>query len=177
MHNLESFLREHSMSVKEFELFHGAVLTKLVRGERSVVLTLIETRQDDGWAVYLLNDEVNFYIKHSTSPRRLIRGNGGYSWTFTFNLEHLDKIRSLAKLNPICLVLVCGQKNIKEGRMEVCFLEPNELLKVIDLDHGDSKSVTVRYTLDSRKLRIFQDRKEIHSVFLNALDNYKIPGR
>lgn len=36
------------MPIKQFELFHGAVLTKLVRGGGKVKLTLIETRPRRG---------------------------------------------------------------------------------------------------------------------------------
>lgn len=39
-----------AVSIREFELFHGAALTKIVRAERPVTLRLIETRPDDAWA-------------------------------------------------------------------------------------------------------------------------------
>lgn len=44
--------RPQAMSVKEFELFHGAVLTKLLRSEKPVALRLIETRP---WEVLIVS--------------------------------------------------------------------------------------------------------------------------
>ena len=79
------------MSIKEFELFHGAVLTKLVRIERPITVTLIETQREQTWSVYKVMDG-QLFIKHSTSPRPLSRGKGGYSWTFTFSPEHISQI-------------------------------------------------------------------------------------
>ncbi len=162
------------MSVKEFELFHGAVLAKLVRNERPITLRLIETRFDDG-RVYTLNDIIELYVKHSISPRRLTRDEGGYSWTFTFNSEHINQIRELKKKRPTYLVLVCAHRDVKGGRAETCLINLEEHIDVLDLDGDGQQSITVRYKKGAKKLRIFLDRKEKLFVPLNALDNWEIP--
>lgn len=162
------------MSVKEFELFHGAVLTKLVRNEKPITLRLIETRFDDS-RVYTINDMVELYVKHSISPRQLTRGDGGYSWTYSFNPEHIKQIRELKKKHPTYLVLVCAHRDIKDARAETCLIDLHEHNDVLDLESDDQQSITVRYKTGAKKLRVFLDRKEKFLVALNALDNWEIP--
>ncbi len=162
------------MSVKEFELFHGAVLAKLVRNEKPITLRLIETRFDDG-RVYTLNDVIELYVKHSISPRQLTRGDGGYSWTFTFNAEHINQIRELKKKRPTYLVLVCAHRDVKDARVETCLINLEEHADILNLDGSGQQSITVRYKAGAKKLRIFLDRQEKFLVALNALDNWEIP--
>ena len=162
--------------IKNFELFHGAVLTKLMRNTRPLTLRLVQTRPDDNWAVYTLNDEIDIFIKHCTSPRENIRAEGGLSWTFTFNQEHIKELRELKEKRPISLALVCGQKNLSDGRMEICLIKPDELHEVINFDVDDQKSITVRYKKGAKKLRIYFERQEKLLVALNAIENWEIPG-
>lgn len=162
------------MSVKEFELFHGAVLTKLVRNEKPITLRLIETRFDDS-RVYTLNDVVELYVKHSVSPRQLRKDDGGYSWTFTFNQEQLNKIREHEKKRPTYLALVCGHKEIKKSRIEICLISPDVRKKIIEPEGVDQHSITVRYKVRTKKFRIMQNRQEMLSIPLNALETWEIP--
>ena len=64
------------MSVKEFELFHGAVLTKVLRSDRPVALRLVGTRPGENWSTYTLNDAVDLLVSHSKSPRSVARSGG-----------------------------------------------------------------------------------------------------
>ena len=162
------------MSIKEFELFHGAVLTKLVRNDRPISLSMIETKPEDSWAVYTINDEVNIFIKHSTTSRLINRGKGGFSWTFAFNVENLAKLKGE---RPTYIALVCGHKSVKDSRMEICFLSPFQVEQVIDFDRGTSQSITIRYITGAKKLRVFQGRKVGIMISLNDLDKWEIPGR
>jgi len=82
------------MPLREFELFHGAVLTKLVRNDRPVALRMIETRPSEAWAMYLINNEVPLLVKHSTNSRELRRRQGARSWTFVFGNDQLREVRS-----------------------------------------------------------------------------------
>jgi activator of HSP90 ATPase len=50
------------MPLREFELFHGGVITKIVRSERPVTLRLIETKPEEKWSTYTLNDKVDLFI-------------------------------------------------------------------------------------------------------------------
>jgi hypothetical protein len=163
------------MSIKEFELFHGAVLTRLVRSDRPITVTLIETRPEDTWSVYKIIDS-QLFIKHSTSPRPLTREIGGYSWTFTFSPDHINQISDLRKEHPTCVALVCGISNIKQGRMEICFINHDEIPEILELDNPDTQSVTVRYNKGAKKFRVLLNRKEKLLIYLNAIDRWNIPG-
>lgn len=52
------------MAIKEFELFHGAVLAKLLRSNEPITLCLIERSERDPWASYRINDACSIYIKY-----------------------------------------------------------------------------------------------------------------
>jgi hypothetical protein len=58
------------MAIRQFELFHGAVLTKLVRRGQRVALTMIETSPNDPWAVYTINDAVDVHSLGREAPFR-----------------------------------------------------------------------------------------------------------
>jgi hypothetical protein len=163
------------MSIKDFELFHGVVLTRLVRSDKPLTLRMIETH-DDSWGVYKINDEVELFIKHSTSPRKLSRGKGGWSWVFHFSLEHIKLLKEIQTSRPVYIALVCGRKEIKRRRMEICFLEPDDFAKVIDLSKPEAQSVTIRYEVGKKNFRAFLNREEIALSSLNAIDRWQVPG-
>jgi hypothetical protein len=164
-----------SMTIKLFELFHGAVLTKLVRKDRPVTVTLIETRQDEAWSVYKIID-CYLFIKLSTSPSSLSGGKGGYSWSFTFTPEHIKQIIRIREDSALYLALICGFQNVKVGRSEICFIDQNEIPEVIDLDNPNQQSLRVRRNTGAKKFRLFVDRKEKISIYLSALERWDIPG-
>ena len=56
------------MSIKDLELLHGAVLTKLVRSDNPITLRMIETNRNEARSAYTLNDEVILYIKYHKKP-------------------------------------------------------------------------------------------------------------
>jgi hypothetical protein len=162
------------MSIKDFELFHGVVLNRLVRSDKPLTLRMIETH-DDKWGLYTLNDEVELFIKHSVSPRKLSRGKGGKSWVFHFSEEHLSRINEIQANRLVYVALVCGAQKIKD-RMEICFLEPEDFVKVIDLSNPEAQSVTIRYTTGNKNFRAFLNREEIALSSLNAIDRWQVPG-
>lgn len=165
------------MSIKEFELFHGAVLTKLIRSDKSINLSMFETKLDDAWAAYTVNDAADIYIKHSLASRPRKKDEGGFSWTFIFNSEHIAQIKEIQIKRPVYIALVCGHKSIKEDRMEICFLDPDKVFDVLDFESTGTQSITVRYNAGAKKLRIYQERKPDVLVALNELDKWEIPGR
>lgn len=165
------------MSIKEFHLFHGAVLAKLIRSGKPISLSMIETKPDDAWASYTINMAEEIYIKHSATPRANSRGEGGYSWTFVFSPGHISQLNKIQRERPLNIALVCGHKSIKDERMEICFLKPEDVAQVIDFEELASQSVTVRYVNGAKKLRVFQERKVEVMVSLNELDKWEIPGR
>lgn len=80
------------MTVKLFELFHGIVLTKLVRNDKPLTLRLIETDKDESWIRYEINAEVSLFVKHSYTPKERKREET-LAWTFSFTPKDIQQIR------------------------------------------------------------------------------------
>jgi hypothetical protein len=108
------------MSIQQFELFHGAVLAKLMRSDRPIALRMIETK-DEAWSVYTVNDEVELFIKIRTTANELSREKDGLSWQFVFTPEQVEQIRNLYTTKKVAIALVCGRQNIKDD-MQIAFI-------------------------------------------------------
>jgi hypothetical protein len=163
------------MSVREFELFHGVVLTKLLRSQRPVNLRMIETRPGEMWSAYTINDEVDLFIKHSTTPRNVARGRGGRSWPFVFGLKQLQQMAQSGAKRPVWVALVCGSRDAKDDDMQVCLLHPSQMAQLVDTSVGAQQTVTVRY-VPRGKLRVFKGRREHCLVSQRRLDEWDVPG-
>jgi len=152
------------MAIKEFELFHEACLTRFVRRDKPMTFRLIEVEPSQSWSTYRVND-VNIFIKHSANPKEL--KSGGTSWTFQFNDNQIQQIKTGCHV-----VLVCGAKTIKQ-HMEICFIEYPMIDKLLA---GSAKSVTVSL-LDGQGFRVKSaaiGEKEI--IARNAIDSFEIPA-
>lgn len=163
------------MAVREFELFHGVVLTKLTRSKRPITLRMIETKPSEAWSTYIINDEVLLVIKHSTNQRRLERTRSGLSWTFVFSPEQLRQLQPSDSHKQVFAALVGGGKDVKKDTMQVCLLDWEEIQKILDLRSSKSVSLTVRY-LPGKALRVFHERKQELLVPQNRVDKWEIPG-
>ena len=163
------------MAIKQFQLFHGAVLTQLVRNDRPLTLRMIETHPDDAWAVYTINDQVDLFIKHCASPRGLTRQRGASRWQFVFSPEQIAQLRALAAEREVHSALVCGRRDLKEGDMHVCLLNMKELVQLIDLESASTQSITVKY-LPGKKLRVSAPHGQDLLISQNALAQWEVPG-
>lgn len=179
---MNAALRSQSVSVPtvhEFEMFHGIVLTKLVRRHHPVSLSMIETRTRDAWAEYKVNDEVVLYVKHSTSPQSLKR-EGGIAWNFSFASDHIDRIRALKNDGDICIALVCGDRDLAELRvMQICLLQKHQVVDLLDLESTRSQTIRVRYLPGTGKsLRVRGSLTGMTELVVprSGLDNWQIPG-
>ncbi len=107
--------------IKEFEFFHGAVLSKLIREEKFCdTLTKFNSESNSS---FIFNEQIGIYIKYSTKRMS--------PWNFTFMKAHQDEIREMKKsLSEVFVVLVCNDDGI------VC-LSYSELKKVLDENHED----------------------------------------
>lgn len=153
------------MPLKEYELFHGAVLTRLVRKDKPVTLRLIETNTSESWSVYRIND-VNIFFKHSSNPKDLKKG--GKSWTFPFTDKQLDKINKSTHL-----ALVCGDKDTKSKEMEICFIESSDVSILLS---ESAKSITA-HVEKNNSFRVSSSAvREKIIVSRNAIDNYEVPA-
>jgi len=112
--------------IKEFEFYHGAVLTKIAQSDKKVSISSYPTPSR---CSYVINGNMGLYIKHSTN--RLT------PWGFSFARIHQDEIKSMAKsLDNVYIALVCG----KDG---IACLSFEELKIVLDDDHSDHEWIRV----------------------------------
>lgn len=155
------------MPVRQFELFHGAVLTKLLRSERPVALRLVETRPKESWSTYTVNDTVDLLVTHSKSDRRIKQDGGATAWTFPFSRNQLRQINGSER--PVWVALVCGRKNPFARDMHIWLLDPEQISAV-------APSVTVRKPTGRGQFRVFKDRYEEFRVPQSRLDNWQVPG-
>lgn len=168
------------MAIKEIELFHGAVLMKLLRGDRPVSLKLFEFKADPSRAAYWVNDEVCLYVKHSKTPQERQRKGFECVWHFQFNTSHLKEMESLREEFEVYAVLVCGDENVSNGSdMFICFLTPENLAACIDLDATETQSITVANKKRS-KLRVWGNKNTAYDPLLvdkGAMDKWDVPGQ
>jgi len=173
------YFKEDKMAdVREFELFHGIVLTKLLRSEKPTTLRMVETNPQQAWAAYEINDEVTLYIKYRTGPHTLSRGEGGQSWAFVFSSSELEKIQALKSKKQVYLALVCGKKAITGGDcgMRTCLLDPDKLRRIIDVTATGRQTVTVK-SMPGKSLRVSgSSTTKPLIVSRNELDTWIVPG-
>lgn len=163
------------MTVKEFELYHGVVLAKVLRSEKPVALRLIETRSGENWSTYTLNDAVDLLVSYSKTPRPVSRQGGGTSWTFVFNRNQLRQMNPEGRGRPVWVALVCARKSLADGEMQVCLLDPEQLRDTVSFTEVQ-QSLTVRKPRGKGKLRVFKDRHERFLVAQSRLDKWEVPG-
>ena len=163
------------MPVKEFELFHGIVLTKLLRSEKPVALRLVETKPKESWSTYTVNDEIDLLVTHSKSPRLIKRNGGATAWSFQFSQNQLRQMNPELCGRPVWVALVCGRRNPNHGDMHVCLLDPEQIGDAVDLA-AQNPSVTVRKPTGKGMFRVLRNRREKFKVSLSRLDKWKVPG-
>ncbi|OHB76255.1 MAG: hypothetical protein A2Z25_16215 [Planctomycetes bacterium RBG_16_55_9] len=184
------------MPIRDFELYHGALLTKLVRSDRPVTLRMIETEADECWSAYTIDDTVTVYTKASGHGKFYEKDNS-VKWTFTFQPKHLNDLRRLSEQNDVYIALVCANHSIPRqvpfslGSYEeewrrwlelenalrhkltgICFLEPDEWRRCFDLDDHRTQSIVVELAkgkafLVNNHLRVAQ----------KALDSWQVRPR
>lgn len=167
------------MGVKDFELFHGAVLAKLIRNGRPISLKLIEMQIDQSRCAYLINDSTYVYVKHSKTPKESKKDENTFSWVFSFTPEHLQEIKELKGEKDLCLALVCGQNEItRKTPIEVCFLEWDQIAECFEMEAVGQQSITVKYKKGC-KMRVWGRGNTMHHPLLinqDALTVWKVPG-
>jgi hypothetical protein len=160
------------MPIQEFELYHGAVLTKVMRTDPMPTLRLIEKDQSDAWGSYRVNDAVILHIKHATVARTLKRAPGVRKWTFTFPPA---EVAALARDSQVYVALVCGRS---DGRTkgEICLLKPDEVLQLLDASGSTAQTITVE-SEPAKELRAHSTRDECDlKVPRNRIDTWRVPG-
>jgi len=107
--------------IKEFEFYHGVMLSKLVHSATEPVSLAIYPSPTN--ASYILNQNIGLYVKHST--KRLS------PWRFSFQKLHQDEILEMTtKLDKVFVLLVCGEDGIVT-------LNFDELKSILDENHEE----------------------------------------
>jgi len=163
------------MAIDEFELFHGVVLTKLLRSEKPITLRMIETRPGEAWSAYTLNDEVDLFIKHSTTPRSTVRGGEGRSWPFVFGIDQLGQMGASKAKGGVYVALVGGSRQIKDTQRCVCLLEPGEIKELLDFSSPLQQALTVKL-IPGKSLRVYSAHKMRFKIPQNRLEKWEVPG-
>lgn len=155
-------------TVREFELFHGAVLTALMRRDQPIALSMVETMPSDSWSTYRINDAVNLVVTHRTGGRKQKRTNET-AWQFTFSAAQMKQLRD----GDAWAALVCGDSNLKTD-MEVCLLAPEQIALLLDVESEQQQSLSVRA---STSLKVYSGRhpKEL-TVAKNRYRKWEVPG-
>jgi len=98
------------MSLAQFELYHGAVLSQIV-GNPKINVKLFERNSDHGWGAYEVTDNATTYrvIIKSTSQIRKGR-RGGCACAFTFSEADIERLRAIHTNVLVCLV--CSDEEI-----------------------------------------------------------------
>ncbi|MCG2738779.1 MAG: hypothetical protein L6300_00885 [Syntrophaceae bacterium] len=146
------------MYIKNYEMYHGAVLVHLIRKEKPISLRLIETHPKEQWSTYVINDAISILITHSTNARKVRQGVEGTSWTFSVSAKQLNQIKTAEK--PIHVALVCARKNLGEDKQVICLLSPKQVCDVFDLEK-ENQGITVRKPDGKGKLIVFKEKREI----------------
>ncbi|MDD3802752.1 MAG: hypothetical protein PHV45_11240 [Desulfuromonas thiophila] len=163
------------MSIRVFELFHGAVITKLLRSDRPVSLRMIETNTAESWSSYVLNAEVKLLITYSTNSRAVTRPTPARAWQFGFSKNQLRQLRKGPDGMPVFAALVCGTKQVSGDKMEICLLDSEQISRVLDLD-GEPQALVVKCPNGKGQLRVVKERTEEFLVPRNRIDQWHVPG-
>lgn len=125
------------MKIKDIELFHGAVITRLMRKDRPVALKMFEFDADNYRSVYILMDDEGdkpLYIKHSRGSQPSTRYEIKKKWNFTFHVNHFMEIDELIReYGTVYIILVCGEELIGADDTYIVLLPYDDLSKCVDV--------------------------------------------
>lgn len=116
--------------IKEFEFYHGAVLTKLFHeSKKDLVISIFPTPSNSS---YVINKKIGLFIKYSSKRMS--------PWRFSFSQEHQDEILKIKnKIGSVFLLLICGEDG-------VVALNFNELKEILNETHQVVEWISVSRT-------------------------------
>lgn len=166
------------MVIRDFEMLHGAVLTRLVRSDTPITLRMIETNTQEAWSAYTLNDEVILYIKYSTKNQSPKKDEDVLIWPFSFSIPHLEQLQDLGKRKNVHIALVCGQRLINYPNMYICLIHPYEIEQCIDIYATQQQNIKVKYE-PRKELRVWGSKNTVDKAIRvagNRLEKWEVPG-
>lgn len=100
------------MSIPKFELYHGVVLSQIIRSPR-ISVKLLEKNSNLEWSAYEITDNEithKVFVK-STSNVRKGRKEKRYS-SFTFSASDIIKLRQIESSKNLLVCLVCADNEV-----------------------------------------------------------------
>ncbi len=152
------------MSISAFEMYHGIVLSQVVRNTKTS-LKLIEKKEDQAWGAYKVMDNVNeylLYVKYSSKDTNTEKRK---RFNFTFTPEDMKRIERDRK-DHVLVCLVCG-------REEVCVLTEKDLdeLELWNIDKTRNVSV---YWVKGSSLSVRSKGRDLpYKIPRNRLRNFE----
>lgn len=162
------------MAIKDFEYYHGAVLTKILRKDVPTSIKLVETNKDS-WCIYTINDAVALYLRYR-SPRKT---NNHLCWSFSFDQKQLKEIRDYLKKNlDLKFALICINGDYKEYKPEICLIYKEQFLLIVDVNSITNQRINV-YLENGKSFRVdgtkSKKQKEV-IISRSEIDKIEIPG-
>lgn len=153
------------MALSQFELYHGAVLTQLVRNPSDVSLKLIERDSEKhGWGMYVIGAGRKDYILVVKSSAKITEGRKKYC-NFTFSVHDINVINKY-KNKELLISLVCHNEHI-------CLLRKSDIFSLQILESNKPCGVSVHWTRGS-ELTVKSKYAELdHKIARNALKKFK----
>jgi len=125
------------MSLSKFELYHGAVLSQVVRNP-GLNLKLFERTDEHGWGEYEVSDNHHTYRLFIKATSQVKKGRKSRCYSnFTFSVSDVERIRSISGNVLICLV--CGDQ-------EICTLEWEDMDTLQIMRNREVCNVTVSWS-------------------------------
>lgn len=154
------------MGISPFEMYHGAVLTEVVRNPE-ISLKLIERDSEKhSWGMYSIASGRSDYVLFikSTSKINFAKRKEEYYSNFTFSLEHIGRFKKYSN-KVMLLCLVCYDQNI-------CLLTKTDIDELKLLESKKACRISVYWNPGSG-LRIASSLAKLsHKVARNKLKNY-----
>ena len=151
------------MALSHFELYHGAVLSQVIRNPE-ITVKLFERSPDQGWAAYSVSDNAKDYLLYIKYTSRVTSGRRKSRCNFTFSVDDINRLKEKEN-KEILVCLVCGDR-------EICLLDKKDLDELEILKHNKTCGVSVSWTKGSG-LTVKSGRKELsHKVARNRLKNF-----
>lgn len=153
------------MGLSKFEMYHGAVLTEVVRNPEMSLKLIERDSEKHSWGMYSIISGNKDYVLFIKSTAQIRKGKKEDSSKFTFSIEDIKRLKNvLGKELIVCLV--CHDEHI-------CLLTKNDIndLKILDRDKTCGISV---YWKERAELRIKSPFAELgHKVPRNRLKKFE----
>ena len=153
------------MGLSEFELYHGAVLTQIVRNPSGVSLKLIERDSEKyGWGMYKIGAGTKDHILVVKSTTKVTKGRKNYC-NFTFSIGDINLIKKYES-KDLLIALVCHDNHI-------CLLTKSDVISLKILESDKPCRISV-YCTKGSQLAVKSTFAEIdHKIGRNSLKSFQ----